>query len=539
MILNKVKLSSAILFIKMAIAKCAAVALLALSMVPNSHAREKEWWFEVEVVLFKHIKDANQLSESFKNQQQFTLSEHQIDLIYQYLQPDISTIQGALPVCSQVPPKPLWAQKDWLNVDPILLDQSIPISSIHVSEVESSTNLEPSPYAQISSESPDIQSDSEGSTNTQQSQFVVSVAEESTLLDPQEVSLQPDNILDEQSSLALVSSPIDLEQEQAGEEASQSHIYNFAFEFYQIHMADFDVTKVTTPIQLDCTVKQPLFTVSLMPPEKPTMPDIISTVPALIDGAEWLYQNSAYLMSAESLQLAPLVSELKRTKNVRPMLHMGWRQEVLFDEKNAKPVRLFAGTNYAEQFDREFLPLRPLPEVPYIDPYPVVMPESVVDEFTLENADMPAPEQLDLIDSIRQALNFEGELPQSALADIVQDQEQQDRTDQIWELEGSLKVFLKYIQGTPYLHIDSEFDFRAPVFDPEIASQIDLQDTVQSLTKPTDNVLQGFHFKQLRRIISTQVHYFDHPLFGMVVQVRRHERPKPETNENPTEIADQ
>lgn len=539
MILNKVKLSSAILVFKIRIAKFATVALLALCIVSTSHAREKEWWFEVEVVLFKHIKDANQLSESFKNQQQFTLSEHQIDLIYQYLQPDISTIQGALPVCSQVPPKSLWAQKDWLNVDPILLDQSIPISSIHVSMAEPSTNLEPSPNAQITSESPDIQPELEGLSNTQQSQFVVSVVEESRLLDPQEVSQLAENMLDEQSSLDLVTNPIDLEQEQTEAEASPPQLYNFAFEFYQIHMADFDVTKVTSPIQLDCTVKQPLFTVSLMPPEKPALPDIISTVPTLIDGAEWLYQNSAYLMSAESLQLAPLVSELKRTKNVRPMLHMGWRQEVLFDEKNAKPVRLFAGTNYAEQFDSEFLPLRPLPEVPYIDPYPVVMPESLADESALENADMPAPAQLDLIDSIRQALNFEGELPQSALADIDQDQEQQDRTDQIWELDGSLKVFLKYIQGTPYLHIDSEFDFRAPVYDPEMASQIDLQDTVQSLTKPTNNVLQGFHFKQLRRIISTQVHYFDHPLFGMVVQVRRHERPEPDTNENTTEIADQ
>lgn len=539
MILNKVKLSSAILVFKIRIAKVATVALIALCIVSTSHAREKQWWFEVEVVLFKHIKDANQLSESFKSQQQFTLSEHQVDLIYQYLQPDISTIQGALPVCSQVPPKSLWAQKDWLNVDPILLDQSIPISSIHVSMAEPSTNLEPSPNAQITSESPDIQPELEGLSNTQQSQFVVSVVEESRLLDPQEVSQLAENMLDEQSSLDLVTNPIDLEQEQTEAEASPPQLYNFAFEFYQIHMADFDVTKVTSPIQLDCTVKQPLFTVSLMPPEKPALPDIISTVPLLIDGAEWLYQNSAYLMSAESLQLAPLVSELKRTKNVRPMLHMGWRQEVLFDEKNAKPVRLFAGTNYAEQFDSEFLPLRPLPEVPYIDPYPVVMPESLADESALENADMPAPAQLDLIDSIRQALKFEGELPQSALADIDQDQEQQDRTDQIWELDGSLKVFLKYIQGTPYLHIDSEFDFRAPVYDPEMASQIDLQDTVQSLTKPTNNVLQGFHFKQLRRIISTQVHYFDHPLFGMVVQVRRHERPVPDTNENTTEIADQ
>ena len=28
-----------------------------------------------------------------------------------------------------------------------------------------------------------------------------------------------------------------------------------------------------------------------------------------------------------------------------------------------------------------------------------------------------------------------------------------------------------------------------------------------------------------RRVISTQLHYFDHPLFGFVVQIRRYNRP--------------
>jgi hypothetical protein len=39
-------------------------------------------------------------------------------------------------------------------------------------------------------------------------------------------------------------------------------------------------------------------------------------------------------------------------------------------------------------------------------------------------------------------------------------------------------------------------------------------------------------FQQNRRVISGEIHYFDHPYIGMIVQIRKHKRPKPPIDEN-------
>ena len=82
-------------------------------------------------------------------------------------------------------------------------------------------------------------------------------------------------------------------------------------------------------------------------------------------------------------------------------------------------------------------------------------------------------------------------------------------------------MYLENLGRTPYLHIDSDLDFRAPIT-LRLPGETDVE---------PNNFLQSFHFDQLRRVISTQLHYFDHPLFGMVVQIRRYEPPK-ETSDN-------
>jgi len=41
----------------------------------------------------------------------------------------------------------------------------------------------------------------------------------------------------------------------------------------------------------------------------------------------------------------------------------------------------------------------------------------------------------------------------------------------------------------------------------------------------TEYKLVSVPLAEQRRVISTQLHYFDHPLFGFVVQIRRYNRP--------------
>jgi hypothetical protein len=114
---------------------------------------------------------------------------------------------------------------------------------------------------------------------------------------------------------------------------------------------------------------------------------------------------------------------------------------------------------------------------------------------------------------------------------------------ELWKLDGGINVYLRNVGRVPYLHIDSNLEFRHPIFDPQKASQIrglwtNLSDQgaltqtaiVGSQIQPSDslqpNFLQSVHFNQLRRVISKQVHYFDHPLFGMIVRINRYRWPE-------------
>jgi hypothetical protein len=73
---------------------------------------------------------------------------------------------------------------------------------------------------------------------------------------------------------------------------------------------------------------------------------------------------------------------------------------------------------------------------------------------------------------------------------------------QPWEIDGFFKVHLDH-----YLFINSEF------------SIID----VDQSTKAKNTV----SFKQNRRVITGEIHYFDHPNIGMIVQIRRFDPTKP------------
>jgi hypothetical protein len=73
---------------------------------------------------------------------------------------------------------------------------------------------------------------------------------------------------------------------------------------------------------------------------------------------------------------------------------------------------------------------------------------------------------------------------------------------QPWEIDGFFKVHLDH-----YLYINSEFSII------DIAQGTEAENTVS--------------FKQNRRVISGEIHYFDHPNIGMIVQIRRFDPTKP------------
>ena len=46
-----------------------------------------------------------------------------------------------------------------------------------------------------------------------------------------------------------------------------------------------------------------------------------------------------------------------------------------------------------------------------------------------------------------------------------------------------------------------------------------------------DLTVKSIRFQQNKRVRSNEIHYFDHPYMGMIVQIRRHEQSEPELEE--------
>ena len=299
---------------------------------------------------------------------------------------------------------------------------------------------------------------------------------------------------------------------------------------------------------------------------------IIKRVPDIINGVEWQKRRSAFLLPTSTMYMRDLYEKIKRQRDITPILHLNWRQEVKFSRAKGQTFRLFAGENFAHKFDTNGLAT-------------IDNTDSLFDKLNQPTDDFYIPEQElagltpeqqqviltrvsseereavtdDLLTRIATALaddtpvNLEQDMntnQQGTIADSVMLKE-------LWQLDGGITVYLRNINRIPYLHIDSTLDFRQPIFDPDQVRQVkDLpsslpdqsviivnelrqagafQPNFQEPDSQEPNFLQSVNFNQLRRVISKQVHYFDHPLFGMIVRLNRYRWPEEEEEED-TEI---
>ncbi|MDO6541195.1 peptidoglycan binding protein CsiV [Photobacterium sanguinicancri] len=100
----------------------------------------------------------------------------------------------------------------------------------------------------------------------------------------------------------------------------------------------------------------------------------------------------------------------------------------------------------------------------------------------------------------------------------------------LFELDGKLQVYVQH-----YLFVEADLDLREPGRREVIVGTEPLEiDTLgnegnvqvghlQEVKKrvEVEEFLKDFRFKQTRRMKSSETHYLDHPLMGMIIQVRR------------------
>ena len=102
----------------------------------------------------------------------------------------------------------------------------------------------------------------------------------------------------------------------------------------------------------------------------------------------------------------------------------------------------------------------------------------------------------------------------------------------LYELDGKLQIYVQH-----YLYTETTLDLKAPsVREVKLQEQqIELDSPVSgaesnvqvgnlteiSPTVEVEEFLKSYRMEQKRRMRSTETHYLDHPLLGMVIQVRR------------------
>lgn len=457
--------------------------IIVTTIAGTVHAQERLWWFEVEVIVFKRDTDPNSLREAFPSDLPLMSTLSSIDLLTPYLTPDLSWTRDSLPYCFKPPAPPLKIGNVGFTPDSLLSAPELSINELGVMEMSA-------------------QADSTDGS-------VFDNEQETPLQDGTEALNEPLNHPDSYAESEADGQSVQIPEQLASRFMLFKIDTNDATDITQNRLPEieFNPVAIKLPESLACVYEdeQLQFAPQLDEDQQPEVE--LYQVPQRVNGVEWLYTDNTYLLSQNSLKLTNLVNSINRQKDTNAILHMGWRQEIVFGQDKAPFYRLFAGQNFASNFAENGDKLIVVEET-----------ESVDNLLPPENE--PVASEPDLIAQIKQALedpNYQFDSPvEPDDRDI-----QQERVTELWQLDGLFKVFLRYIQGVPYLHIESELDYRAPVVE---NSQTNLEtNTEQGLEDQIK--LQSFRFSQLRRVISNQVHYFDHPLFGMVVQIRRFDKP--------------
>ncbi|WP_372871622.1 peptidoglycan binding protein CsiV [Shewanella sp.] len=242
---------------------------------------------------------------------------------------------------------------------------------------------------------------------------------------------------------------------------------------------------------------------------------------------------SAVLLDKSQLRFNDAVRQLSRENGVKPLLHMSW-QQAMQPRHTSVPVRLFAGEDFSDRFvaaGTRVPPLQPYPEV-------ALSNDGSADTQSLEPESTGSLEQPQ-VNNLTALLGGEpANLP--AL--------RTEKPSPVWQLDGLLNIYLNH-----YLYIETDLMLRTPgsrkveLLDTSVELAVQGEpDTQPAAQRPiplmaTSEPIQESQGSQVvmeeqpflysipltqnRRVRSGQIHYFDHPKFGLIIQIRKMAQP--------------
>ena len=568
------------------VASISAVFLTTISTAANAN---DNWWFDVEVIAFKRNVALTELEEQFSLADNLSAPRAQADIISDIISPDISYLKQGLAVCG-ADTSVKWPSNGLLSVPAKDVDflslpkdnsaryGDMPSSSYSektgygYNETSGLTANEPSPTPDEASQaqSENIIGDEYGASySSSGSDYSDSLGypNEEVITDDATPAPDPATIASYWTSFFGVkdSSPVTVPVFKYCEEA-KPWLSAEVTTALNVVPSDVELNSgvSTSESKSRSSALQPVIVWKVNQPDN-RLPAPAS-LPIIIEGHDWPAASKAHLLTSNQQALSSISRQIRSNRELERLFHATWRQPVMFGKNKAFNVRLYGGQNYAQQFDvngdmreqklansSDNEPNNSATEFGYdstaaLSDYDSnytsgADKNSLSDVRTAFEADKPTAQDTDqfiAVSDIFADLNRRLSNPQAieygafkALdTPMIVEQGEDDTIDAslrtpIWEIDGTIKVFLKYINRVPYLHVDSEMFYRQPVPLSYFSSE---DDSSGNAAKPrmapsTEYKLVSVPLAEQRRVISTQLHYFDHPLFGFVVQIRRYNRP--------------
>jgi hypothetical protein len=532
-------------------------AFIASSLLAKANAND-DWWFDVEVVAFKRNKALTELEEQFNLAESFAVPQSEADVISAVIMPDIRFIKQNLANCdiNGLPEKaalPAWPKDLSLLVSAYNTDFLALKSSNLLGEpgqfndsttVESTESLEASGHA---SDNSAVTSKNDKSRDLASSSYENSSYENSDY----------ENSSYENSDFA--------QSGEASEGALAPSLETITSYWVDANWTEFFGTNsepaVSAPQFTYCETEKPWLSVNQLPngikwvrhSVDNSMP-APAQLPVVIEGNDWPLAAKAHLLSSDMQELTSISRQIRSNRQLERLLHVAWRQPVKFGKSKAFNVRLFGGTNYASRFNKDGEQIQDK-RTAVTDTADTMQASKEATIGVLNEDEQTAIVSDAFFTSLEQRLSQPEPVSFKTLQRLETEGDLSDETtndsgafrEPIWEIDGRMKVFLKYINRVPYLHIDSEMFYRHQVptqyfngsdLSTELASSNsgtfvndDGESSVlesnasETSAQTVEYQLVSIPLAEQRRVISKQLHYFDHPLYGFIVQIRRYERP--------------
>ncbi|MEL0037126.1 MAG: CsiV family protein, partial [Gammaproteobacteria bacterium] len=292
------------------------------------------------------------------------------------------------------------------------------------------------------------------------------------------------------------------------------------------------------------------------------------------------------LLDKEAHQLTEVYQQLRRRRGYRMLFHEAWRQPT-GRKSESLPIRIYAGKDYGQQFNYSGDAIIELENASLLtDQSENLEADELSSPIESANDSDNAPfDQEQVITDLAELDSFyeltETERARKELTECfeMEQAELAKQRPQVWQIDGNIHIYterfrhvetdlvirfpdteevdLRALETTlaadefmsnlnlvdmPDMDILSSTDSRTNGIGSDatrsearnagadnLGSTLDWQYDEDFLTddsaeyKVTRDVLKYYPLRQSRRIIDSKVHYFDHPLMGMIIQLRAYD----------------